>query len=380
MNQQVITNARVILEDEIILGTVVVEFGQIRKIDQGVSQLPNASDWEGDYLMPGMIELHTDNMEKYFAPRPGVSWPGVSAMIAHDTQMAASGITTVFDAVSVGYDVYKSKRSEMLSDIIDALQYIKNNQISRAEHFLHLRCELSCDVTAQEFDRYARHPLLRLVSLMDHSPGQRQFARIEKYIEYYQTKYGFSDEAMKESIEQHQLASQNWSRKHREYIAGNCNERDIPLASHDDASIDHVTEALRHQVSIAEFPTTMEAAEHSHHSCLKVLMGAPNLIRGHSHSGNVAARELAEQGYLDILSSDYYPASLLQSAFLLHQLDIGYDLPRAIRCVTGNPASAAGLDDRGVIAEGKKADLLRVAMHDDLALLKQTWQHGVRVN
>jgi len=380
MPEQIISNARIVLNDEIIHGSLVIEDGKIRAIDLANSQLSAAQDWEGDYLLPGLIELHTDNMEKYFTPRPGVVWPKISAMMTHDMQMISSGVTTVFDAVAVGYDIYKSNRAEILDDIIDSLGYISDNNLAKAEHFLHLRCELSCDATSKEFDTYADNPRLKLVSLMDHAPGQRQFARLDKYMEYYQKKYGYSDEDMSRYIEQHKTSSQTWSDTHRQYIAESCLAKGVPMASHDDATSDHVDEALSFEVNIAEFPTTYEAASLSHEQDLKVLMGAPNLIRGYSHSGNVAARELAENGVLDILSSDYYPSSLLHSAFILSELDIGYDLPKAIRCVTENPAQAVGLNDRGKIESGMIADVLRVHEHDDLPVLRETWKSGHRVS
>ncbi|MBL7004051.1 MAG: alpha-D-ribose 1-methylphosphonate 5-triphosphate diphosphatase [Gammaproteobacteria bacterium] len=380
MPEQIISNARIILNDEVIHGSIVIEDGKIRDIDHTNSMLSSAQDWDGDFLSPGLIELHTDNMEKYFTPRPGVIWPKLSAIMSHDMQMVSSGVTTVFDAVAVGYDIYKSNRAEILDDIIDSIGYISDNNLAKAEHFLHLRCELSCDATSKEFDAYADNPRLKLVSLMDHAPGQRQFARLDKYMEYYQKKYGYSDEDMARYIKRHKSSSETWSDAHRRYIAESCLERGIPMASHDDATLEHVDEALNYKVSIAEFPTTYEAANLSHKKDLKVLMGAPNLIRGYSHSGNVAARELAENGVLDILSSDYYPSSLLHSAFILSELDIGYDLAKAMRCVTDNPAQAVGLNDRGRIESGRIADILRVHEHDDLPVLIETWKSGQRVS
>ncbi len=380
MSEQIISNAHIVLSDEVIHGSIVIEHGNIKSIEQGSSSLPSAIDWDGDYLMPGLIELHTDNMEKYFSPRPGVIWPKVSAIMTHDSQMVSSGVTTVFDAVAVGYDIYKSSRKEVLQDIIESIAYISDHKLARADHFIHLRCELSCEETSKEFDQYVNDPRLKLVSLMDHAPGQRQFAKLEKYVEYYQKKYAFSDEEIQASIEQHLQSSETWSAAHRHYIAETCLERSIPMASHDDATQAHVEEALSYEVSIAEFPTTLEAASLSHQSNLKVLMGAPNLMRGYSHSGNVAARELAEGGCLDILSSDYYPSSLLHSAFLLSELEMGYSLPQAIKCVTQNPADAVDLHDRGSIQAGYLADILRVDKHKDMPLLKETWKSGKRVS
>lgn len=379
MTKQTIINARLILKDEIIKGAIVIENGQLIQVDQNPSRLAAAEDWNDDYLMPGLIELHTDNMEKYFAPRPGVIWPKVSAMIAHDRQMISSGVTTVFDAVAVGYDIHDSQRTMLLDDMIDSIAYLDDNQLSKADHFIHLRCELSSETTADKFDLHADNPRLKLVSLMDHAPGQRQFASLDKYIEYYKKKYSDTDEQMAVRLESHKAASQNWSAKHRRYIAEICRAHDIPMASHDDATDEHVTEAISYGVSIAEFPTTLKAAELSHNNDMKVLMGAPNILRGHSHSGNVAARELAEGGYLDMLSSDYYPSSLLHSAFMLSDLGLGISLPKAIRCVTENPAQAVGLENRGGIQVGYKADLLRVGKHDGMPILKETWKSGERV-
>src|SRR5690606_33419437 len=137
-------------------------------------------------------------------------------------------------------------------------------------------------------------------------------------------------------------------------------ERSLSLASHDDATVEHVEESAGYGMSIAEFPTTVEAAEVSHRLGLKVLMGAPNIVRGGSHSGNVAAADLAAQGVLDILSSDYYPSSLLQAARRLADESHGYDLPSAVRSISLEPALAAGLHDRGEIRAGLRADLVHV--------------------
>lgn len=376
----IITNAQIILSHEIIQGTLNIENGIIKAIDQGASQLASAQDWQGDYLIPGLVELHTDNMEKYFSPRPGVKWPKLSAIMAHDAQMAASGITTVFDAVAVGYDIYKSNRAEILDDIIDSIGYITNNNLAKSDHFLHLRCELSCEETSKEFDMYVNNPLLKLVSLMDHAPGQRQFARVDKYVEYYQKKYGYTDTQMVEYIDTHTTSSKKWASQHRQYIAEVCHEREIPMASHDDATAEHVDEALSYNVSIAEFPTTLEAAKLAHKNNLKVLMGAPNLIRGSSHSGNVAVRDLASEGCLDIISSDYYPNSLLESAFILADMNMAYDLPSAVRCISLNPAKAVNLEDRGVIENDKKADFLRVSNVNNFPRLLEVWKDGARVS
>jgi alpha-D-ribose 1-methylphosphonate 5-triphosphate diphosphatase len=379
MKQTIINNAKLILADEVIDGHVVIEDDLIKEVGSGACSLPSSIDVNGDYLMPGMIELHTDSMEKFFEPRPGVEWPGISAALAHDAQISAAGITTVFDSVSVGYD-FVASRNKTLPTIVASISEAEKSGIHKSEHLLHLRCEVSSKHTYDEFLQYAENDLVRLASLMDHAPGQRQFASIAKYRQYYQGKYGFSDPEMDDFIELHKDRSNQNSTRNRDAIVEYCHANGIALASHDDAKHEHVEESMNYGVTIAEFPTTVEAAKLSHENNLQVLMGAPNLIRGMSHSGNVSAAVLAKDGYLDILSSDYFPNSLLHAAFKLANGELEYSLPKAIRCVSQNPAVSSGLDDRGVIEAGKLADILIVKKVKDLPILQQVWKRGMRVN
>ena len=165
----------------------------------------------------------------------------------------------------------------------------------------------------------------------------------------------------------------------RRAIAEACAERRIAIASHDDATLDHVAESEAFGVSIAEFPTSMEAAGASHAAGMAVLMGAPNIVRGKSHSGNISAKALAEAGVLDVLSSDYVPFSLMQAPFVLADLDPVLGLPAAIRMVTATPARAVGLEDRGRIAPGLRADIVRVRRPSCLPAVRSVWREGRRV-
>lgn len=379
MSETVLDNAKLVLANEVIDGHLVIEDGKITEIGSGRTQRSGAQDMQGDFMLPGLVELHTDNMEKYFSPRPGVDWPGMAAALAHDVQMSSAGITTVFDAVSVGYD-FVGRRKDMLNVIVASMTEAEQQGYHKAQHFLHLRCEVSSENTADEFASYLDNPYVKLASLMDHSPGQRQFADVDKYREYYQGKYAFSDRKMDDFIRQHIDDSAKNSKRNRDAIADQCHQRSIALASHDDAKAEHVTESMGYQVSIAEFPTTLEAAQLSHQNSLQVLMGAPNIIRGKSHSGNISASLLAEHGYLDIISSDYYPNSLLHAAFKLSELDNEYDLPAAVRCVSLNPAVSVGLTDRGEIAVGKRADMVRVKQTPQLPVMQQVWREGERIH
>ena len=378
-SEQIFSGAQLILNNEVVLGTLVVQDGLIQECQSGASSLPQAIDCRGDYLLPGLIELHTDNMEKHFVPRPGVQWPGRSAVLTHDAQVIASGITTVFDAVSIGDIKADGFRLKSLHYMLSSLVETCALGLTRADHLVHLRCEVSHKSCLELFTELSDNPLVRLVSIMDHAPGQRQFARLDKYIQYYQGKMNFSDAEMTAFIASHQQSSELYSTPFRQQIAAHCQGATIPLASHDDATLAHIEESLSFGMSIAEFPTTLEAAQAAHQSGMKVLMGAPNIVRGGSHSGNVAAAELAQAGVLDILSSDYYPNSLLDASFQLAGLDNPYSLADAIRTVTSTPAAAVGLTDRGSLVAGLRADLVRVRWQHDHPLIQQVWNQGERV-
>ncbi|MCF4172070.1 alpha-D-ribose 1-methylphosphonate 5-triphosphate diphosphatase [Vibrio sp. McD22-P3] len=375
----IITNVNLVLENEVVKGSLELRDGKIVSMSDSQSQVAGAYDGEGDFLMPGFIELHTDNLEQYFTPRPKVDWPPFSAMSAHDTQLIGSGITTVLDAVALG-DFRDEKRQTNLDLFINTVVDSQKRNLTRAEHLLHLRCEVPHESTVGMFGKYVDLPEVQLVSLMDHAPGQRQFVDVEKYRTYYQGKHNLTDSEMAAFEKKQVELSERWSTQNRNEICRQCREHNIPMASHDDATKAHVQESKDLGMVIAEFPTTVEAAKRSHELGLKVLMGAPNVVRGGSHSGNVAAHELASHGVLDILSSDYYPMSLLEGIYKLSWDERNtLTLPQAVQLVTKNPAQALSLNDRGVIAEGKRADLVLAKQVDGHPLVARVWRQGKKV-
>lgn len=380
LNEHILTNARVVTADGEFHGSVLLRDGVIAALDEGRSHLPQSQDLGGDYLLPGLVELHTDNLEKYLGPRPGVDWPSAPAVLAHDAQIIASGITTVFDALSIGDVNPKGKRMQQLPSMVAAIAAASAAGQTRAEHRLHLRCEVCHPGTLAVFHDLVGHPLVQLVSTMDHSPGQRQFALESKYREYYMGKYQMTDAEMDAFMNEQVANSRQYSDRYRKAIVEDCLARGLSVASHDDATVEHVEESAGYGMSIAEFPTTLDAARQCQLRGMKVLMGAPNIVRGGSHSGNVAAASLAREGLLDILSSDYYPASLLHAAFMLgHDAGSGVSLPRAVQMVSGAPARAAGLHDRGDIRVGLRGDLLQVRAEQGLPVIRQVWREAKRV-
>lgn len=375
--EQVLTNARIILEDQVITGSIVTSAGLITEISDSVSK--TGEDMQGDYLLPGLVELHTDHLETHYSPRPGVRWDTMSAIQAHDAQIATSGITTVFDCLRLGSDEESGFARGEMRDLADAIKAAQLQERLRAEHLLHLRCEVPCADVLDQFSDFEGDPQVRLASLMDHAPGQRQFQQLEQYILFYKRKRGMSDEAFDAFVERRMEASARYSATHRDTLAARCAELGITVASHDDATIAHVEEAQGHGVRLAEFPTSLEAAHASHAAGMSVLMGAPNVVRGSSHSGNIAARDLAEQGVLDVLSSDYVPLSLLHAPFVLSDTIEGLSLPEAIAMVSATPARTVGLKDRGRIAVGLRADLVRVQRNDGVPISRAVWRQGRRI-
>ncbi len=377
MTEHVFSNARIVLENEIVKGSVLVRDGLIADISENASH--TGEDCDGDYLIPGLVELHTDHLEQHYSPRPGVTWNKTAAIQAHDAQIASSGITTVFDCLRLGSDEDGGFAKGEMRGMADAIKQAQNENRLRADHLLHLRCEVAAADALEHFEDFENDPNVKLISLMDHSPGQRQFQTMDQYIFFYQKKRGLSDEVFKAFIDRRVAASAKYSAKHRDYLSARCAERGITVASHDDATLAHVEEAIGHGVTLAEFPTSAEAAQASHNAGMSVLMGAPNIVRGKSHSGNIAARDLAELGVLDVLSSDYVPFSLLYAPFLLVDQVEGMTLPKALAMVTTTPACTVGLNDRGRIAPGLRADLVRVHRDAGVPVVRSVWQRGRRV-
>ncbi|WP_445500278.1 alpha-D-ribose 1-methylphosphonate 5-triphosphate diphosphatase [Microvirga sp. G4-2] len=374
----VIENAELVLADRIVRGWLAIEDGCIAEIGEGRAP-ERGVDLDGDYLIPGLIELHTDHLESHYAPRPKVRWHPLGAVLAYDAQIASSGITTVFDSLRAGVDVDGGGLGAELVELAEAIDEARRHRLFRCEHLTHLRCEIpSPDVVETVENFVSRYPV-GLMSLMDHTPGQRQFRDLGKYFNYYGGKTGKTADEINAAVAEKQRVNGERAAVNRPMLVDLARARGIPLASHDDTTLDEVGQSVEEGVVLAEFPTTLEAARASHGHGITVMMGAPNLIRGGSHSGNVAAETLAQEGVLDILSSDYVPASLLMAAFELPRRVPTVSLPEAIRTVTKNPAQATGLTDRGEIDAGKRADLVRVRVTGETPVVRQVWRGGIRI-
>jgi alpha-D-ribose 1-methylphosphonate 5-triphosphate diphosphatase len=375
-----LSNARIVLADRVIeRGWVAALGGQIAEIGEGRAP-GTGEDVGGDLLLPGLVELHTDHIEAHYVPRPKVYWDPIAAVVSYDGQLASCGITTVLDSLRVWREEGAEDVDGQAGILADAIGRARDADLLRIEHFLHLRCEVPMPDVVEDTKQLIGRLDVRLLSLMDHTPGQRQFRDERKLRDYYRGKNGGMTDAELDVLFAKRLDYQAaHAEANQRALVDLARKHNAPLASHDDTTPEHVAEAIENGVSIAEFPTTVEAARSLHAAGVRVLMGAPNLVRGGSHAGNVATEDLARVGALDVLSSDYVPASLLMAALRLPKAVPEIALPAAIQTVTKTPAEAVGLRDRGEIAVGKRADLIRVRIVGDVPAVRGVWREARRV-
>lgn len=379
MSDTILANATLVLPDQVIKGSLRIANGIIVGIDAGHAVPIGAIDCDKDLVMPGLIELHTDNLERHIEPRPKVNWPHASAIIAHDAELASVGITTVFDALRVGSVVSNAKANygEYARMLANEILDLRAKDALRISHFLHLRAEVCSETLIEELAKFGPDDGIGIVSLMDHTPGQRQFRDVTQLRSYVCGKHGLSDAEFEGHIADQIALSDRLGPAHAACAISEARRFGAVLASHDDTTEEQVAESAKNGAHLAEFPTTLEAAKACRKHGIKVMMGAPNLIRGGSHSGNVAASQLAEADLLDIVSSDYVPSSLLSAALMLG--DLWGDMARGARCVTMAPAAAAGLADRGRLTIGGRGDVIRITRVAGAASVRGTWVSGNRV-
>ena len=375
----ILTNARLVLPNEVVLGTVVVEDGSIVDVQPGRrSTASGAMDLAGDTLMPGIVDVHTDNLERQVQPRSNARWPSRSAMVAHDAQCAAAGVTTVLDALCLGDLGFDKDRVLTFRDGVADLDALAGIGLLKSEHFLHLRCELPAPDMMDLLDPVAEHSRVRMVSLMDHSPGVGQYANLDRYRKM-RLREGHGLAWIEGRILELQEQRARTRGPNRRALLDRIAPLGIVLASHDDNTAEEVAENAADGIGISEFPVSMLAAAEARARGMDVIAGAPNIVRGGSHSGNVSAADLVRGRVVDAFASDYVPSSLLEAAFASVR-QTGITLAQGVAMVTANPARMAGLLARGRIEPGLRADLVHVREHEGLPIVRQVWRGGERVS
>ena len=376
-------NARLILPEGVAeLGSLVVAGATIATVEAEATPA-GAIDCAGDVLMPGIVDVHTDHFEKHVFPRSHVRWQALPAALAHDAQMIGGGVTTVFDSLgvgSVGTTGTDAQRHAILAPIIEALETGAAAGMFKAEHFIHLRCETADEATIELLMAHLGCERVRIASVMDHTPGVKQSRDIEGYIRRRIAATGWERSLVEAELAETLERLSGIVERVRHEVVALLRDTGLTLMSHDDVTPAHIAEAKADGVTVAEFPTTLEAARAARAEGLAVVAGAPNYVRGGSQSDNVAASDLLAEDLVDILASDYVPRAILDAVFAIAaDPAMPHDLAHAVRLATLNPARAAGLADRGAIAPGQRADLLRIGFAGGQPFVRAAWRAGERV-
>jgi len=372
-----IANARIVCPDRVLDGQVSVAQGRIAAVSEAGS---GDVDLDGALLLPGIVDLHTDHVEAHVHPRVSVQWPFLPALMAHDAVVIAGGTTTVLDSLSVGAATRRPERREILLPLVDAIEAGRTDGAFRADHLVHLRCEISDPATPALVDATAGRAITRLVSVMDHTPGDRQSPDIDAWFAQMLRELELDAAEGRAQLDALLDRSARLGASGRAHIAAAARAHGRTMMSHDDRSTAHVDLAVADGATVSEFPTTLAAARHARVRGLAVVAGAPNYLRGGSQSGNVDVAALLAEGLVDALASDYIPRSLLDAALALaDDPAVALDLPAAVALVTDAPARIAGLDDRGRIAPGLRADLVAVRKATGQPVVTAVWREGRRV-
>ena len=379
MDRQTLAGARIVTPLGVIEGALDIEGGIIAAIRPG-GRTTEGSDLAGDLLIPGIVDIHTDHVETHVFPRAGVQWDCLSALMAHDAVLVAGGTTTVLDSLCVGASMKRPERRNLLVPLVAALERGRSDGLFRADHLLHLRCEICDPDTVALTDAVIGSAAVRLVSVMDHTPGDRQNLDRDLWLDRMAREMGLDPAAARDAMGELLARSARVGAGVRAHIVARALAAGLPLMSHDDRTVAQVDQALAEGITVAEFPTTFAAAKRARELGLAIVMGAPNLLRGGSQAGNVALRDLLERDLCDVLCSDYVPRSPLDAALMIADDDsLPHDLPRAIGMVTEAPARLAGLTDRGRIETGLRADLVQVRRTGNHNHVVAVWSDGRRV-
>ena len=363
-----------IINGQIITPDRVIENGVIEIVDGIITDILENSSKSGDvidanrgYVLPGIVDIHGDDLETAISPRPSARFPVDFALLHLDRRNAGLGITTKLHAIAYFEDELKGRHVGTSKEIVETMTRLRDEFLTN--HFAHVRCEISSDL--RDVLEAIESPLTKLVSLMDHTPGQGQFTDPARYREYHKRMYGLNDAEIDQIIRKKSGYAGESVQKMRE-VAEIAHARGISIASHDDDSPEKVE--LVHSIGarISEFPITLDAARRARELGMTISMGAPNVVLGRSTSGNLSTSEAIDAGLVDLLCSDYNPGSMLHSAFILWKRGV-LTLPCAVKMITRNPAEAVGMDGTiGSIEIGKRADLLIVSERMGIPVVART--------
>ncbi len=368
-----ITNARLVLADRILeQASLLIEDGYITAINLSDSKVEQSIDLGNRYLVPGLIDLHADALEKDIEPRPNVHFPLEFAIAQADKRNAAAGITTVFHSLSFANAELGLRNNDMAAEIVRAIHVFNGKGL--VDNRVHTRYEITDPTALPVLLELLDEDAVHLLSIMDHTPGQGQFKDMRAYQTYLQKTYQKTESETLALIDEKLAQAESAQIRVRQLI-DHAHGKNIHVASHDDDCSEKVAEIRALGVHISELPINLETARYAVELGMSTILGAPNILRGKSQSGSMKAQDAIEHGVATCLCSDYTPASLLTAVFMLEQRGV-LSLPEAMKLVSLNPAKALGLNDRGEIAIGKRADLVCVDFSGAYPQARQTWVNG----
>jgi alpha-D-ribose 1-methylphosphonate 5-triphosphate diphosphatase len=371
-----LTGAQVVLENETLSdAAVLIADGNIVAIDPASSEGAREIDLRGHTLMPGMIDLHCDALEKEAEPRPGVHFPFDFACAQADKRNAAAGITTIYHALSFANAELGVRNNATAAELARAVHAWQEHAL--VDNRVHARYEITDPTAPEVLNELLDNGEIHLLSFMDHTPGQGQFKNVDAYRNFLSRTYK-KDDAEFEALLAAKLAQGESATARMEQLAGRARALGIPLASHDDDQPEKVEVVKVLGVTVSEFPINLPTARAARSAGLYTLFGAPNVVRGGSQSGSMRALDAVKEGAADCLCGDYSPAALLPAVMKLPEL-AGLPLHEAVALVTCNPARAVGLNDRGSIVAGKRADLMAVRYLGGLPQVSRVWSQGLPV-
>jgi len=373
MSTLYLTRARIVLPEAVLEdGALLVEDGVIAAIDPDGARAGQTVDLQGQTLMPGLVDLHCDAIEKEAEPRSRVLFPFDFAVAQVDRRNAAAGITTPFHALSFANNEWGVRNNATAADVVRAVHAFRRHSL--VDNRIHCRYEVTDAAAVPVLEELMESGMVDLLSVMDHSPGQGQFKTLESYLAYMMGNHGMSREQA-EDVAACKLRAREDAGSRVERLLAKAAGLSIATASHDDDSVARIAVMRAMGVGMSEFPITLDTARAAVSCGLPTILGAPNVLRGQSQSGSMRAIDAIRAGVASCLCSDYQPSALIAAAFAAAE-QAELPLHRAIALVTDHPARACALSDRGRIAPGRRADLVAVAPIGSQPLVTHTWSAG----
>lgn len=355
MKQTILSNCTIVQQNQTIEGSIIMEDDIISDITPD-KNWPEGEDCKLAVVGPGIIDIHSDYIEREIFPRPNTGFPHELALRFLDSRAVSCGITTLLNGISLQDNEKNNRTIESGIKLLDVLDKMTARGHFSVRHYAHARLDVTTGSLLDVVDRVCNTAVTKMAVYNDHTPGDRQYRDVQRYIDFVSFRTGKTRDELEAQISKRQEFA-----KTAEYIkpalAEKLSAHDVVIGSHDDVDRAHVDEAALCGASLCEFPITKEAAVYARSKGLHVSMGAPNLVLGKSQSGNVSCAEVLEAGGVDALCSDYHFPAMLASVLLLRKQ--GMPLHEAMKLISLNPAKILGIDDEfGSIEIGKKADMV----------------------